>query len=124
MADETSTETIYAQESLGSEDLKLVRLARVQRGMAITNPAAHIAMVGCLAGSNLIRDDQAFQKEVEHMIDHLVDLRDRLVWFGVLPASLIGYFPYQVAPITENLIVLTARNSAAKPGFQGYKLVD
>jgi hypothetical protein len=123
MADETSTETIYAQESLGSENLKLVRIARVQRGMAITNPAAHLAMVGCLASSSLIRDDAGFQKEVERMIDRLIDLRGRLISFGVLPNSIIGYFPYQVAPITENLIVLTARNSAAKPLFPGYKLV-
>jgi hypothetical protein len=123
MADDTATETLYPGESFGSHNLKLVRLARTHRGMAITNPDAHIAMVGYLAGSHLLRDTKAFCVQVDRMIDQLVDVRDTLISLGILKTAIIGYFPYQVAPITANLIVLTARNARANPGFPGYSFV-
>jgi hypothetical protein len=123
MANDTATETLYPGESFGSHNLKLVRRARTYRGMAITHPDAHIAMVGYLAGSHLLRDTNAFRVQVDRMIDQLVDVRDTLVSLGIVKTALIGYFPYQVAPITANLIVLTARHTRANPVFPGYSFV-
>jgi hypothetical protein len=115
-------ETLFPGENLATRDYKLTRLARTYRTWAIQKES-HIAMVGCIAGTHLLREPAQFQKEVDRMIDFLIDARLRLIEFRVAGEKITGYFPYQIAPIAQSVIVATAHDSPAKPGFPGYRMV-
>lgn len=118
-----ATETLFPGESLGSSEFKLVRLARQFRAMDLVKES-HITVVGCLAGSHLLRDRKAFEAEIEGMIDHLIDVKFRLIDFGVREQAIRGHLPYQVAPIIQNVITVTAQDIAPKPLYPGTGFVS
>jgi hypothetical protein len=111
---DVATETLYSSESpdsagFNSAGLKLDRLARTFRKVAITNPAANISIVGCLSLNSMKSYD--IDANLSRMGDRIKATRDRLVSFGVWEKSITGYLPLVGAPITEDLIVVTARDA-------------
>jgi hypothetical protein len=111
---DVAMETLYSQESpdsagLNSAGFKLARLARTFRGVLITNPAANISIVGYLSRSSMANYD--LDANLSRMGDRIKATRDRLTSFGVWEKSIAGYLPLQAAPITEDLIVVTARDT-------------
>ena len=115
---DVATETLYSQESpeaagLNSAGFKLARLARTFRKVLITNPAANISIVGYLSRSSMANYD--LDANLSRMGDRIKATRDRLTSFGVWEKSITGYLPLQAAPITEDLIVVTARYADGQP---------
>jgi hypothetical protein len=124
---DVATETLYSQESpeaggFNSAGFKLDRLARAFRRVAITNQAANISIVGYLSKNSM--DD--FDTSLSRMVDRIKATRDRLTFFGVWEKSITGYLPLQGAPITEDLIVVTARDTKVDlfPGIKPVPLGD
>jgi hypothetical protein len=125
---DVATETLYSIEAPDSPSnvsasavLKLVRLARTFRKVLITNPAANISIVGYLSKKSVDGDD--LDTNLTRMGDRIKATRDCLKTFGVLEQSIAGYLPLQAAPITEDLIVVTARDTPKVNLFPGMKLV-
>ena len=115
---DVATETLYSRESpesagLNSADFKLARLARTFRKVLITNPAANISIVGYLSKNSM--DSYGLDANFSRMGDRIKATRDRLTSFGVWEKSITGYLPLQAAPITEDLIVVTARYADGQP---------
>ena len=122
-----ATETLYSKESpdaggFNSAGFKLDRLARTFRKMAITNSAANISIVGYLSKNSM--DD--FDANLSRMVDRIKATRDRLTFFGVWEKSITGYLPLQAAPITEDLIIVTARDTKVElfPGIKSVPFGD
>jgi len=123
---DVATETLYSQESpeaagLNSAGFKLDRLARTFRKVAITNPAANISIVGYLSRDSMTT--YGVDANLSRMSDRIQATRDRLTSFGVWEKSITGYLPLQAAPITEDLIVVTARDTPMVNPFPGVKPV-
>jgi hypothetical protein len=120
---DVATETLYSLDSpdSGSGFFKLVRLARTFRGVLITNPAANISIVGCLSLNSMKSYD--LDANLSRMGDRIKAARDRLTSFGVWEQSITGYLPLAAAPITEDLIVVTARDTPIVNLFPGMKRV-
>lgn len=121
---DVATETLYSYESpdsagFNSAGFKLARLARTFRKVLITNPAANISIVGYLT-ANSMNDLGA---TLSRMGDRIKATRDRLTSFGVWEKSITGYLPLQAAPITEDVIVVTARDTPMVNLFLGIKPV-
>src|SRR5216684_3922805 len=111
---DVATETLYSSESpesagLNSAGFKLARLARAFRKVLITNPAANISIVGYLSKNSM--DSYGLDANFSRMGDRIKATRDRLTSFGVWEKSITGYLPLVGAPITEDLIVVTARDT-------------
>jgi len=126
---DVATETLYSQESpeaagLNSAGFKLARLARTFRKVLITNPAANISIVGYLSRSSMANYD--LDANLSRMGDRIKATRDRLTSFGVWEKSITGYLPLQAAPITEDLIVVTARDTKVDlfPGIKPVPVGD
>jgi hypothetical protein len=124
---DVATETLYSKESpdaggFNSAGFKLDRLARTFRKMAITNSAANISIVGYLSKNSM--DD--FDANLSRMVDRIKATRDRLTFFGVWEKSITGYLPLQAAPITEDLIIVTARDTKVElfPGIKSVPFGD
>src|SRR5256885_2935678 len=105
----------------GLATLNLVRFSLDFRSAAITNPAASISIVGCLSRKSM--DDLG--TNLARMCDRIQATRD-LLSRGVLPQMFSAYVPLQPAPITEDLIVVTAHNTKVKlfPGMNVVPLDD
>jgi hypothetical protein len=123
---DVATETLYSGESpdaagLNSAGFKLARLARTFRKVLITNPAANISIVGYLSKNSM--DSYGLDANLSRIGDRIKATRDRLTSFGVWEKSITGYLPLQAAPITEDLIIVTARDTPTVNLFPGIKPV-
>jgi hypothetical protein len=123
---DVATETLYSSESpdaagLNSAGFKLARLARAFRKVLITNPAANISIVGYLSKNSM--DSYGLDANLSRIGDRIKATRDRLTSFGVWEKLIAGYLPLQAAPITEDLIVVTARDTPTVNLFPGIKPV-
>jgi hypothetical protein len=118
-----ATETLFSVDSpdSGFGLFKLVRLARTFRGALIAHPAAYISIVGCLAPTST--KSYNFDDNLSRMGDRIKAARDRLTAFGVLEHSITGYVPLAAAPIAEDLIVVTARDTPKVHLLPGMKRV-
>jgi hypothetical protein len=118
---DVATETLYASESSGSASFKLVRLARTFRGVAITNLDAHITILGLVSPKSLLSAD--VDAVINRMVAWAVDVRDQLTSFGVYEKSIVGYLPVRTAPITEDILTLTARDTPRQNPFPGMRVI-
>ena len=119
---DVATETLYSDErpdsaGFNSAGFKLDRLARTFRKVLMTNPAANISIVGYLSADSMKRYD--LDANLSRMGDRIKATRDRLTSFGVWEKAITGYLPLQAAPITEDLIVVTARDTPMVNLFPG-----
>ena len=117
-------ETLYATETAdsGSGMLKLVRLSFDFRKTLITNPTANLSIVGYLSLKNIKNRDPDDEK-LTALCDRIKAVRDRLAHAGVWEKSITAYLPLRGAPITEDLIVLTAYDKLTPSLFPGVKPV-
>ena len=106
---DVATETLYSREQEASAYFKMVRLARTFRSVAITKPQANISIVGCLSKNSA--DSYDIDTNLTRMTDRIKKTRDQLTSCGVWEKSIAGYLPLQAAPIVEDLIVVTARDT-------------
>jgi hypothetical protein len=118
-----ATETLYSGDTPdgGWGFFKLLRLARTFRKTLITNPTANISIVGYLSKDSMDRYD--LDANLSRMGDRIKTTRDVLTNCQVWANSIIGYLPLQAAPITEDLIVVTARDTPIVNPFPGMKPV-
>jgi hypothetical protein len=117
---DVATETLYSREQDATAFFKMVRLARTFRKVLMTNPQANISIVGYLSKNSV--DSNDLDTNLTRMSDRFKKTRDQLTSCGVLEKSIAGYLPLQAAPITEDLIVVTARDTPTRNLFPG-KLV-
>jgi hypothetical protein len=119
---EIAKETLFEHEEQASSNFKLVRLARTFRAVAIKNLQAHIAIMGCISRNSFLGESP--YKVIDDMITRVNDKRDTLIGCGVWEKSIFGFIPTQAAPITEDLIVVTAKDTPpSKKDLQGLKVV-
>ena len=109
---DVATETLYSREQDATAFFKMVRLARTFRKVLMTNPQANISIVGYLSKHSV--DSNDLDTNLTRMSDRFKKTRDQLTSCGVLEKSIAGYLPLQAAPITEDLIVVTARDTPTR----------
>ena len=114
---DVATETLYSGENEAAGFLKMVRLARTFRKVLITNPLANISIVGYLSKKSV--DSYDLDTNLTRMSDRIKKTRDQLTSCGVWEKSIAGYLPLQAAPISEDLIVVTARDTPKLNLFPG-----
>jgi hypothetical protein len=114
----TGTETLFAGESTGSEDLKLVRLARHVRGLLIRNPRAHVSVEGYLGRDALQLLPAEVEKERFTVEGWQWETRGKLVGLGVPEPNIRVYVPFQVrSDAAGRTVRLIAHDSAPGPAY-------
>ena len=116
-----ATETLFSDESVGSNDFKLVRLARKFREVAITNLDAHITIVGYITRSSLL--SEGVDGVIQRMVKWAADTRDKLTSFHVWEQSIVGYLPLQSAPIVDDILIVTAKDTPRANAFPGMRIL-
>lgn len=110
------TEFLYPGESTGSEDLKIVRIARYVRELRFKTPQAHIAVVGLLSTKILMFTTPAMEKERGIVKDTLWRVRTKLLQCQLMEDAVRVYVPYKCVPIERpGQVVLYALNWAPRP---------
>ena len=107
---DVATETLCSNDSAGLMNSKLGRLIPKYREAALDKSDAHITMVGYMACSSVA--DEGIDETSSRMVRWAVDMRDKLVTFGVPIDAIVGYIPQQPVPITDDILVVTVRDAA------------
>src|SRR6516164_9028009 len=94
------TETLCSNYSIELMTSMLGRVAQKFREVSLTKADAHITMVGYMSSSSVA--DEGIEETSSRMVRWVVDMRDRLVTFGVPSNLIVGYIPRQPAPITDD----------------------
>jgi hypothetical protein len=118
---DVATETLFAGEAPASADFKLVRLARQFRSVAMTNLDAHVMIVGSVSQKSLKTSD--VDGVISRMIKWAADVRDELISFGVFDNAIVGFLPLQPAPTTDDILVVTARDTPRTNPFPGMRVI-
>ena len=109
MAD--GSENLFLDESQGSFDLKMVRLARAFRGEAITNAKAQILCVGYV--SCRIRSDFDAGEARDALGDLAKRAKSSLVACGVFENAIAGYILIPKVPSVTDFLALSLRPEGA-----------
>ena len=110
------TEFLYSGESAGSEDMKIVRMARRVREMRIRTPQAHCAVVGLLSNKLLMGPKEDMEKDRGAIKDTLGRVRLKLIQCGLGEDGIRVYVPYKCVPIERpGQVVLYAIDAAPRP---------
>lgn len=114
----TGIETLYVDESEGSENLKLVRLVRHVRGLMIKNRQAHVAVEGYFGRDAMTLEPTVAEKERFTLEGWQWEKRNKLISFGLPEPNIVVYVPFQVKSDADGRTVrLTAYETAPKPAF-------
>lgn len=109
--------TLYSGESTGSEDLKLVRLARDFRSMRIRNTHAHISVVGYMSSRLLLLSPDQMDAERSTTEALLLEKRNKLLSLSVPDSAVVVFKPFQLLPIEGRQIVLETHESGPSPQY-------
>jgi len=120
---DVATETLCSNESIELMNSKVGRLARQFRDVALNKSDAHITMVGYMSVSSV--HDEGIEETTSRMVRWAVDMRDRLITFGVPNNLIVGYIPRQPVPSTDDILVLTLRDTPEPVNlFPGMRVIS
>ncbi len=121
---------LYPEDAMGgpdgkssfAEDLKIVDIARQVRAMRFPPPGSlaqaesHVAVVGLLSTSILMKTTEEMEKDRRTIKEMLWRVREKLLQSNLSEGDIRVYVPFQCVPIERpGQVVLFARNSAPAP---------
>jgi hypothetical protein len=114
-------ETIFGGENDQTEFFKIVLVARAFRKTAINNTDAHIEVVGYVSPNSVAggQGDAAFDR----MVRRCRYVRDGLMTAGVWESAIVGLLPLQPAPVSDDLVVMTVKDTKWLNQCPGMRIV-
>ena len=112
-----ATANLFPDESDGSEDFKLVKVARECRASQMKNPKSGVLMIGMLHSRLTTANANAIMSA---MVTRMRRARGKLISFGLFDKDIGGFIPLIQAPIIDDIITVTARDIPPDNPYKGF----